>query len=63
MRPLQLSINDLDDPVRGGVDQHRTIVDDRIAILGHAILARHFVISDAARGQVLADANFAFVAI
>ena len=48
--------------MRGGIDQHRSIIDDRIAILGHAILAQYFVVSDAARGQSLADANFAFVA-
>src|SRR3981189_2925364 len=57
MRPLQSLINDLDDPVRGGVDQHRTIIAQRVAMLGHAILAWHFVISDTARGLFVRGPN------
>jgi hypothetical protein len=57
------SVDDLNDPMRRGIDQYRAIIDDRIAIIGHAILTRHFVIGDAARQQVLADANLALIAI
>ena len=54
------SVDDLNDPMRRGIDQYRAII---IAIIGHAILTRHFVIGDAARRQVLADANLALIAI
>jgi hypothetical protein len=45
------------------IHQHGAIVDDRVAIVGHAILARHVVIGDAARRQILADPDLTVIAI
>ena len=45
--------------MRRRIDQHGTIIDDRVAIFRHAIFARHLVISDAGRRQIFADAKAA----
>ena len=64
VRPLVTALfDDLNDPVRGGIDQHWAIVHYRVSILGHAVLMRHVIVSNSARRQIRADTHFAFVAI
>jgi hypothetical protein len=48
-------LDDLDDPVGAGIDQNGAVINHRVTVLGHAILARHLVIGDAAGRQVGAD--------
>src|SRR4029079_2819408 len=46
-----LLLDDFDDPARARLDQHRSTVHDRIAIITHAVFRRHVVIGDAGFGK------------
>src|SRR3954447_26192928 len=47
-RPRRLGLlYDLDDPVRTRIDEHRSVIDDRVAVVAHAVLGGRLVILDA----------------
>jgi hypothetical protein len=48
-------LDDLDNAVGPRIDQNRTVVHDRVAIIPNAIFRRHIVIGDAFFGQNRAD--------
>ena len=48
-------LDDLHDSVRARIDQHGAVVDYCIAIVLHAVLSWHFVISNACRRQLRTD--------
>ena len=58
-----ISIDDFDDPMSTRIDQNRLIVDNSVAILGDAVLARHFVVRHTARGQISANPDVSVIAI
>ena len=49
--------------MRPGIDQHRPVVDHRVAIVANAVFSRHLVVCDAARRQHGSDSDFLLVAI
>ena len=60
-QPLRLAtrrerlLDDLHDPVRARINQHGAVIDYCIAIVPHAVLSWHFVISNACRRQLRTD--------
>src|SRR5947209_7674302 len=56
-------LDDLDHPVRAGIDQNRPVVHDRIAVLPRAIFRRHVVIGYALLGQDGADPDVLAIAV
>jgi hypothetical protein len=44
---VQMLLDDLDYPPRTRFDEHGRFVDDRVAIIAHAVFGRHIVVSDA----------------
>jgi hypothetical protein len=57
-----VSIDHLNNPV-SRIKQDGSVVNNSIAILGDAILARHIVLGHAARGQISANSDFAIIAV
>src|SRR6187200_3584735 len=56
-------LDDLHDRVGAGIDEHRPLVDDRIAIVANAVLSRDLVVGHAARRQPGADAHLLGVVV
>src|SRR4051812_11974701 len=57
------SVHDLNDPMRSRIDQHGSIVDDRVAVMSRPIFAGNLVIRNAAARKLGAHAHFTLVAI
>src|ERR1700732_4804743 len=55
--------DDVDNPVGARVDQNRTVVHHRVAIIPNAIFRRHVVIGDALLGQYGADPDILAILI
>src|SRR4051812_23182473 len=57
------SFDHFDDAV-AAIDQHRTVVDDGVAVAGlHPVIVRHVVISDAGARQDRADGDASIVIV
>ena len=49
--------------MRPGIDQHRPVVDHRVAVVANAVFSRHLVVCDAAGRQHGSDPDLLLVAI
>jgi hypothetical protein len=56
-------LDDLDYAARAGVNQKRSVIDDRIAILANAVLGRNLIVGDACFREYRAHPYVTFVAV
>jgi hypothetical protein len=62
--PQRLGLLDhFDDAMAAGVNQHRPIVDDRVAVFTSALFLRHFVIRHAFFRKFGANPDVALIAV
>jgi hypothetical protein len=57
------SFDDLNNPVRPRIDQHRPVIHDRVAVVANAVLGGHLVIGHAAGRQDRSDADLLLVSM
>ena len=56
-------VDDLDDLMRAGVDEHGVIVDVSVPVAGHVVFAGDLVVGHAVLRQRCADLQFSFIPI